>query len=90
MLSCIPRPGFSLPQPADTHQLLPSLALHLPSSRDLPSSHTQVEKEGVVGPLQPTLLLDRWISCPLISLFQTGVRAAQQLPLFCKWDIAEK
>lgn len=31
-LSCFPRPGFSLPQPADTHQLLPNLALFLPSS----------------------------------------------------------
>lgn len=90
MLSCIPRPGFSLPQPVDTHQLLPSLALCLPSSRDLWSFHTQVEEEGVLGHLQPTLLSDCWISCPLISLLQTGVRAAQQLPLFCEWDIAEK
>lgn len=90
VLSCIPRPGFSLPQPADTHQLLPSLALHLPSSlQGLPFFHTQVEEEGVLGPFQPTVLLDCWISCALISPLQTGVRAAQQLPLFCKWDIAE-
>lgn len=46
VLSCVPRPGFSLPQPADTQQLLPSLALHLPSSLQGPTFLPHTGRRG--------------------------------------------
>lgn len=84
VLSCIPRPGFFLPQAADSPWLLPNLALHLPSSlqgADLPSSfHAQAEEEGMLGPLQPTLRLDCWTYCPLTSLLQPGGQKSTAAP----------